>query len=179
MQMSTMTYQSGSAATTAANVGASTYSLFNENIMKQVLANRDLIPSDINSNNEETSYNSRIGKKFMIDTATIRNFALPNIDEEDYIELGRIVKKIKMTEKDPQSIDQVKTLYSKLNQYVLELLTDSSLDMSGYDNRGTPSQINNKTRTTGMFGENSNSLIKEKVGKQRIKPYNSIWSLYH
>ena len=179
MEMSTMTYQSGSPATTAANVGASTYSLFNENIMKQVLANRDLIPSDINSNNEETSYNSRIGKKFMIDTATIRNFALPNIDEEDYIELGRIVKKIKMTEKDPQSIDQVKTLYSKLNQYVLELLTDSSLDMSGYDNRGTPSQINNKTRTTGMFGENSNSLIKEKVGKQRIKPYNSIWSLYH
>ena len=179
MEMSTMTHQSGSAATTAANVGASTYSLFNENIMKQVLANRDLIPSDINSNNEETSYNSRIGKKFMIDTATIRNFALPNIDEEDYIELGRIVKKIKMTEKDPQSIDQVKTLYSKLNQYVLELLTDSSLDMSGYDNRGTPSQINNKTRTTGMFGENSNSLIKEKVGKQRIKPYNSIWSLYH
>jgi len=154
----------------------SSYSLFNEDIMKQVLANRDLIPSDINSNNEETSFNSRIGKKFMIDTATIRNFALPNIDEQDYIELGRIVKKIKMIEKDPRDLDQVKALYSKLNIFVLELLTDSSLDMCGYDNTGIPKQINNKTRTTGMFGENSNSLIREK--KQKVKPYNSIWSLY-
>ena len=74
----------------------------------------------------------------MIDTATIRNFALPNIDNQDYIELGRIVKNIKMREKDPQEADQVKVLYSKLNQFVLELLTDSSLDMSGYDNRGMP-----------------------------------------
>ena len=41
-----------------------------------------------------------------------------------------------------------------------------------------PKQINNKTRTTGMFGENSNSLIKEKINKQKVKPYNSIWSLY-
>ena len=143
--------------------------------MKQVLANRDLIPSDINSNNEETSYNSRIGKKFMIDTATIRNFALPNIDEQDYIELGRIVKKIKMIEKDPRDLDQVKALYSKLNIFVLELLTDSSLDMSSYDNRSVPKQLNNKTRTTGMFGENSNSLISN---RQKVKPFNSIWSLY-
>ena len=74
--------------------------------------------------------------------------------------------------------DQVKTLYTKLNAYVLELLTDSSLDMTSYDNRGMPKQINNKTRTTGMFGENSNSLIKEKINKQKVKPYNSIWSLY-
>jgi len=144
--------------------------------MKQVLANKDLIPSDINLNNEETSFNSRIGKKFMIDTANIRNFALPNIDEQDYIELGRIVKKIKMIENDPRDSDQVKTLYSKLNVFVLELLTDSSLDCCGYDNTGIPKQINNKTRTTGMFGENSNSLIRGK--RQKVKPYNSIWSLY-
>ena len=160
---------------TVATVDNSNYSLFNEDIMKQVLANKDLIPSDINSNNEETSFCSRIGRKFMIDTATIRNFALPNIDEQDYIELGRIVKSIKMREADPQEADQVKVLYSKLNAYVLELLTDSSLDMSSYDNRSVPKQLNNKTRTTGMFGENSNSLISN---RQKVKPFNSIWSLY-
>ena len=153
-------------------------SLFNENIMKQVLENKDLIPGDINSNNEETSYNLRIGKNFMINTAIIRNFALPNIDNQDYIELGRIVKSIKMREADPQEADQVKTLYTKLNAYVLELLTDSSLDMTSYDNRGVPKQLNNKTRTTGMFSENSNSKIKERGRKQKVKPYNSVWSLY-
>ena len=123
----------------------------------------------------------------MINTASIRNFALPNIDNQDYIELGRIVKNIKMREKDPQEEDMVKTLYSKLNNFVLELLTDSSLDMSSYDNSGMPKQLNNKTRTTGMFTENRNSLITktdtdkvEKRGKrQRFKPYNSVWSLYH
>ena len=160
---------------TVATVDNSNYSLFNEDIMKQVLSSKDLIPSDINSNNEETSFCSRIGRKFMIDTATIRNFALPNIDEQDYIELGRIVKSIKMREADPQEADQVKVLYSKLNAYVLELLTDSSLDMSSYDNRSVPKQLNNKTRTTGMFGENSNSLISN---RQKVKPFNSIWSLY-
>ena len=72
-----------------------------------MLENKDLIPSDLNTNNEETSLNSRIGKKFMIDTATIRNFALPNIEENDYIELGRIVKSIKMREKGPTKIDQL------------------------------------------------------------------------
>ena len=171
----------------SATVATANNSLFNENIMKQVLEKKDLIPSDMNKNNEETSYNLRIGKKFMINTASIRNFALPNIDNQDYIELGRIVKNIKMREKDPQEEDMVKTLYSKLNNFVLELLTDSSLDMTSYDNIGMPKQLNNKTRTTGMFSENSNSLITEtdtdkveKRGKrQRFKPYNSVWSLYH
>jgi len=171
----------------SAPVATANNSLFNENIMKQVLEKKDLIPTDINKNNEETSYNLRIGKKFMINTASIRNFALPNIDNQDYIELGRIVKNIKMREKDPQEEDMVKTLYSKLNNFVLELLTDSSLDMTSYNNKGMPKQLNNKTRTTGMFSENSNSLITEtdtdkveKRGKrQRFKPYNSVWSLYH
>ena len=169
-----------------ATVATSGNALFDENIMKQVLEKKDLIPSDLNTNNESTSFNLRIGKKFMVNTATIRNFALPNIDNQDYIELGRIVKNIKMREKDPREADQVKTLYSKLNAFVLELLTDSSLGMSGYDSRGVPTQLNNKTRTTGMFGENSNSLItntdtdkvKENVRRQKVKPYNSIWGLY-
>lgn len=176
--------QPGSAPTT---VSTSNNSLFNENIMKQVLKNRDLIPGDINSNNEEQSFNLRVGKNFMINTATIRNFALPNIENQDYIELGRIVKKIKMREKDPGDIDQVKALYSKLNVFVLELLTDSSLDMSSYDNSGMPKQLNNKTRTTGMFGENSNSLLKNsdtyrepgsfRQCRGKIKCYDSIWGL--
>ena len=158
--------------------------LFNEDIMKEVLARKDLIPDDVNKNNEETSCNLRIGKKFMIDAATIRNYALPNIDNQDYIELGRIVKSIKMRENDPQEGDQVKALYTKLNTFVLDLLNDSSLGMSDYYSRGIPKQINNKTRTTGMFGENSNSLItdtdtvKQNVKRQKVKPYNSIWTLY-
>ena len=70
--------------------------LFNEEIMKEVLAKKDLIPDDLNKNNEETSTNLRIGKKFMINAASIRNYALPNIDNQDYIELGRIVKTLKL-----------------------------------------------------------------------------------
>jgi hypothetical protein len=176
--------QSGSTPTT---VSTSNNSLFNENIMKQVLEKKDLIPGNINPNNDEQSFNLRIGQNFMINTATIRNFALPNIENQDYIELGRIVKKIKMREKDPRDIDQVKALYSKLNVFVLELLTDSSLDMSSYDNSGMPNQLNNKTRTTGMFGENSNSLLKKsdtykepgsfRQCRGRIKCYDSIWGL--
>ena len=175
-----------SGSSNVATVATASNTLFNENIMKQVLEKKDLIPNDINKNNEETSFNLRIGKKFIVDTASIRNFAIPNIDNQDYIELGRIVKNIKMREKDPQESEQVKVLYSKLNSFVLELLTDSSLDMSGYDNNGVPTQLNNKTRTTGMFGENSNSLItdtdtdkvKENVKRHKVQPFNSIWSLY-
>ena len=69
--------------------------------MKEVLEKKDLIPDDLNKNNEETSANLRIGKKFMINAASIRNYALPNIDNQDYIELGRIVKNIKI-EKRPK-----------------------------------------------------------------------------
>ena len=92
-----------------------------------------------------------------------------------------------MRENDPSDIDQVKALYSKLNVFVLELLTDSSLDMSSYDNSGMPTQLNNKTRTTGMFGENSNSLLKNsdthkepgsfRQCRGKIKCYDSIWGL--
>ena len=32
----------------------------------------------------------------------LETMLLPNIDNQDYIELGRIVKSIKMREKDPQ-----------------------------------------------------------------------------
>lgn len=156
--------------------------LFNESIMKEILAKKDLIPDDLNKNNEKTSDNLRIGKKFMINAASIRNYALPNIDNQDYIEVGRIVKNIKTRENDPREGDQVKALYTKLNTFVLELLNDSSLGMSDYYSRGIPKQLNNKTRTTGMFGENSNSLmsdsVKENVKRQKVKPYNSIWGLY-
>lgn len=170
------------------SVATSNDSLFDENIMKQVLEKKDLIPGDINSNNEGQSFNLRVGKNFMVNTASIRNFALPNIENQDYIELGRIVKNIKMREKDPRDVDQVKALYSKLNVFVLELLTDSSLDMSSYDNSGMPNQLNNKTRTTGMFGENSNSLLRKRDTyddepasfrqcRGKIKCYDSIWGL--
>ena len=181
----TFSYSNNNSQSAAASV--SSHSLFDENIMKQVLEKKDLIPSNINKNNEEQSFNLRVGKNFMVNTATIRNFALPNIENQDYIELGRIVKNIKIREKDPREKDQVKALYSKLNVFVLELLTDSSLDMSQYDNSGMPDQLNNKTRTTGMFGENSNSLLKksdthEEPGSFRqcrgkIKCYDSIWGL--
>ncbi len=180
-------YSNNKSQGSPSSVARSSHSLFDENIMKQVLEKKDLIPNDINKNNEEQSFNLRVGKNFMVNTATIRNFALPNIENQDYIELGRIVKNIKIREKDPREEDQVKALYSKLNVFVLELLTDSSLDMSKYDNSGMPNQLNNKTRTTGMFGENSNSLLKksdtnEEPGSFRqcrgkIKCYDSIWGL--
>ena len=48
--MSVMDNKTGS---TPSTVSTSSNSLFNENIMKQVLKQKDLIPGDINSNNEE------------------------------------------------------------------------------------------------------------------------------
>ena len=50
----------------------------------------------------------RVGKNFMKDLSHIRNVAIPNVDNNDYESLGRVVSKIKIQEKEritgPQNI---------------------------------------------------------------------------
>ena len=69
------------------------FTLFNEQILQQVLANKNLIPEDIPLNAEDQASLIRVGKSFMLDVAKIRNLVLPNIKQNDYEILGRIVSK--------------------------------------------------------------------------------------
>jgi hypothetical protein len=127
--------------------------IFNKIIMKQVLANKNLIPSDINIKVEKRGNYVRIGKNLMNDVSYIRNVPLPDINNEDYETLGRIVVKIKKANKPPNN-----NITLKLTNTVNNILTPSLKSKS----------------TTGMYGDNSNALMSD--GKNQ--PYNSIWSLF-
>ena len=126
--------------------------IFNESIMKQVLANKNLIPNDINIKIEKRGNYIRIGENVMNDVAHIRKVSLPNITDEDYETLGRIIVKIKQ-ENGPPNYNLSSTLTNTVNTILTPSLKSKS--------------------TTGMFGDNSNSLMSD--GKN--PPYNSIWNL--
>ena len=90
----------------------------------------------------------------MSDVSYIRNVSLPDITNEDYERLGRIIIKIK--EKglsvggEPNNV-----LSNHLTNYVNDVLTPSL----------------RAKNTTGMFGDNSNSLMSN-------TDYNSIWNIF-
>ena len=181
--------------------------LFNEQIMQQVLAGKNLIPSDIKLSQENQGNFIRVGKVFMKDLSYIRNLAIPNIDNDDYESLGRVIAKIKIQEKEkitgPQNIVAKQQLVNSINN----ILSGTSISNSQV-NWETPKN-SSKTTTTGMYGDNSNSmmgygdkatknhsrLIQKKDGSvgepdgglcmwkgcekhPKRKPYDSVWSLY-
>ena len=126
--------------------------IFNAKILKQVLANKNLIPSDINLKIEKQGNYIRIGKNLMNDVSYIRNVSLPDIGDEDYESLGRIIAKIKRTNAPPNN-----NIKFKLTNAVNNILTPSLKSKS----------------TTGMYGDNSNALMSG----DRDLAYNSIWNL--
>ena len=171
--------------------------LFNEQVMTQVLANKNLIPSDINLGLEKQDNFIRVGKTFMKDVSHIRNIALPNIDNDDYESLGRVIAKIKMQEKDNASDAQTMVAKQELTNSVKNILSGTIISNSQVDWE-TPSQKPNIT-TTGMYGDNSNSMMgygdkakkhhREKPDgglclwkgcekNKKGQPYDSVWSLY-
>jgi len=164
--------------------------LFTKQLMTQVLANKNLIPSDINLKEEHQGNFIRVGKGFMNDVSHIRNLSLPTIDNDDYESLGRIIAKIKNQESDDTPQNQVTN--HKLIKSVNNILSGSKLSNSQVD--WETSKLTPKLKTTGMYGENSNSLMgygdkateKPEGGlcmwkgcdKSKNSPYDSIWSLY-
>ena len=171
------------------------FSIFNKDIMKKVLNSKHLIPGDINLAEESQSNYIRVGKSFIEEVSIIRNFSIPDIDETDYETLGRFVVKLK-SENISESQKQVYT--QKVLKDVYEMLASSSLSTSSVDGENEPIQSTTK-RITGMFGDNSNSLMKKKLqlagvpmddakftdtykpGKnetKKVQPYNSAWSIF-
>ena len=171
------------------------FSIFNKDIMKKVLNSKHLIPGDINLAEESQSNYIRVGKSFIEEVSIIRNFSIPDIDETDYETLGRFVVKLK-SENISESQKQVYT--QKVLKDVYEMLASSSLSTSSVDGENEPIQSTTK-RITGMFGDNSNSMMKKKLqlagvpmddakftdtykpGKnetKKVQPYNSAWSIF-
>ena len=163
--------------------------------MKKVLNSKHLIPGDINLAEESQSNYIRVGKSFIEEVSIIRNFSIPDIDETDYETLGRFVVKLK-SENISESQKQVYT--QKVLKDVYEMLASSSLSTSSVDGENEPIQSTTK-RITGMFGDNSNSMMKKKLqlagvpmddakftdtykpGKnetKKVQPYNSAWSIF-
>ena len=128
----------------------------------------------------------------MKDLSHIRNVAIPNIDNDDYESLGRVIAKIKIQEQEnitgPQNIVAKKKLINSVNN----ILSGSMLSNSQVN--WETSKHSTTLRTTGMYGDNSNSMMGygDKAGKPdgglcmwkgcekhpKRKPYDSIWSLY-
>jgi len=144
--------------------------IFNEEIMHQVLANKNLIPSDINLSQENQGNFIRVGEVFMKDLSHIRNLAIPNIDNDDYELLGRVIAKLKIQEKDkntgPQNIVAKQQLINSINN----ILAGTSISNSQV-NWETPKN-SLKITTTGMYGDNSNSMMG--YGDNAIKNHNKI-----
>ena len=160
--------------------------------MKQVLSNKLLIPSDIKLGQENQGNFIRVGKNFMKELSHIRNVAIPNIDNDDYESLGRVVSKIKIQEREKITGPQNIVAKQKLMNSVNNILAGSTLSNSQVDWE-SPRQSTTLS-TTGMYGDNSNSMIGggDKASKPdgglcmwkgcekhpKRKPYDSVWSLY-
>ena len=172
------------------------FSIFNRNIMKKVLASKDLIPEDINLIEESQSNYIRIGKSFIEEVSLIRNFSIPRIDETDYETLGRFVAKLKS---ENISSSQKKFYKEKILEDVKEMLATSSLSTTNISGENNPVQYTN-SRTTGYFNDLSNALMRKKYRlagvpehdarkkytdsykppkiESKVQNYDSTWSLF-
>jgi len=171
--------------------------LFTKEIMKTVLGNKNLIPEDINITQDKQSNFIRIGKGFMNDLSNIRNVSLPNIDNDDFESLGRVIAKIKIHESEKIEGPQSKVTQLQLINSVNNILAGTTISNSQLDWE-TP-RSTSKMTTTGMYNDNSNSMLGygDKATKhhtekpqnglclwkgceknEKGKPYDSIYSLY-
>lgn len=145
-------------------------SLFNDSIMKQVLENKNVIPSDINLALEKQNNYVRIGKNFMTGVSDVRNIELPHINDDDFESLGRIVVKIKRNV-DQDSNSPQNSLYKKeLMNSVNYILSGTQLKHSNVNWKAPGQAIT--ARTTGMLGDNSNKIINNN-GQSNNQPLNT------
>ena len=171
--------------------------LFTPEIMKTVLGNKNLIPVDINITQDKQSNFIRIGKGFMQDLSNIRNVSLPNIDNDDFESLGRVIAKIKIQEAEKIDGPQSNVTKQRLINSVNNILAGSTISNSQVDWEVPRSTA--KMTTTGMYNDNSNSMFGygNKAAKHHTEqpqnglclwkgceknekgiPYDSIYSLY-
>ena len=177
------------------------FTLFNEQILQQVLANKNLIPEDIPLNAEDQASLIRVGKSFMLDVAKIRNLVLPNIKQNDYEILGRIVSKHLKDKEDGATRAHLDVTKSRIMNTVQALLSSTELNSSIVHNGTTPS-VTTSNRTTGMMSDKTNAHMTGKgnydfakgmngmSGKYtdsykptndtiNPKPYDSVWSVFY
>lgn len=133
----------------------SNFTLFNEDIMKKVLSNKNLIPNDVKVGIENKENFIRIGKNFMIEISKIRNLALPNIEEDDYEKIGRITSKIYIKNNNNDSPNSIKVSENSLISTVRNILN------GGDETREQTTQYatRNPNQTTGMFSNNGNRYL--------------------
>tara|TARA_B100000902_G_C27232687_1_gene875736 strand:- start:389 stop:1441 length:1053 start_codon:yes stop_codon:yes gene_type:complete len=132
-------------------------SLFNDSIMKQVLENKNVIPSDINLALEKQNNYVRIGKNFMTGVSDVRNIELPHINDDDFESLGRIVAKIKRNVDQDNNSPQNSLYKKELMNSVNYILSGTELKHSNVNWKAPGQAIT--ARTTGMLGDNSNKII--------------------
>lgn len=171
--------------------------LFNEKIMTTVLGNKNLIPSDINITLDKQTNFIRIAKGFMQDLSNIRNVALPNIDNNDFELLGRVIAKIKIQENEQITGPQNDVMKKQLINSVNNILAGTTISNSQVDWESPRTTA--KMSTTGMYNDNGNSMLgygdkatkhhseKSENGlclwkgcekNEKGKPYDSVYSLY-
>ena len=176
------------------------YTLFNKQIMTQVLANKNLLPSDIPLGTENQHNYIRIGKNFMHDVARIRNISLPLIKENDYESLGRIVSRV-LSRKEKGIVDgRLTGSESQLMNAVNGILSSSQLNSSIIQGNTIP-QTSTTSRTTGLMGDKTNAGMgsgdhetgrgmpglkgkytdsyKPVDDKVFPRPYDSVWSIFY
>ena len=176
------------------------FSLFNERIMYQVLANKHLIPKDVKLGTENQQNFIRIGKNFMLNVSRIRNIALPPISQADYETLGRIVSKVYVGKLSGANSVNMKNSTKQLFNTTKGILSSSKLTSSLIRDGSTIPKSSTTKQTTGMLGDKSNALMDRSgrdgpgrgmtgmIGQysnsykpvdDRIKPtpYDSIWSI--
>jgi len=171
--------------------------LFTKEIMKTVLENKNLIPADINITQDKQGNFIRIGKGFMQDLSNIRNVSLPNIDNDDFESLGRVIAKIKIQEAEKIDGPQTNVTKQRLINSVNNILAGTTISNSQVDWEAPRTTA--KMSTTGMYNDNSNSMLGygDKATKhhsekpenglclwkgceknEKGQPYDSVYSLY-
>lgn len=170
--------------------------IFDDKTVREVLADKNLIPSDIDLNLDDraTSF-SRIGDNILNKITIVRNLDIPPIDENDKELLGRAYRQVYEI-KQGSDTTAIKSIEMRFKNTLYSLLSKTSLSGSSV-NWDTPTQTSAVDSTTGMFGDTKNTLFgqgdmaknndKKPDGglclwkgceSTKRKPYDSIWSLY-
>jgi hypothetical protein len=166
-----------------------------ENTVKKVFEDDNIIPSDMDLNTDRSHNFERIGNNVINKIITIRNLDTPIIDDSDKELIGRSYRQVYEIKKGNDKL-AIKSIENRFKNTMYSILTKSSLTGENI-NWDTPKTTSSLDSTTGMFNDNSNKFFaqgdlakndnkKPEDGlclwkgcdKSPKKPYDSIWSLY-
>lgn len=170
--------------------------IFNDKLIRQILADKSLVPPDLDLNIDNANNFSRVGNNLLNRISMVRNLDIPDIDDNDKELLGRAYRQYLEIEKGKDS-KATNAMRTKLKNTIENVLDSTDLPSSNV-NWATPKDTSSLDSTTGMFTDNSNSLLgygdlsKDKTEKpegglclwkgcekkNKRQPYDSIWSIY-